>query len=474
MEFITFIAILLFGLTLGLGVGWVVGKALSTREHSDRYARLSADTAEAKARLEETNRHATNLKEALEEAQTNVVSYKEQLVSTKVALTAERKIVAERQSLLEQAEERLRSTFATLSADALRSNNQSFLELAKTSLSEFHKLATNDLQHRQQTIDDLVKPLHDSLAKVDAKLNEVEKERSGSHSQLTEQLRTLAVTTTNLERALQTPNVRGGWGEVQLRRIVEMAGMLNHCHFAEKRAVQSDEGRLIPDLRIKLPGGRNIIVDAKVPYIAYREAVEATNETLRKSKLKDHALQIRKHMTQLSSKHYWDQLQPAPEFVFMFLPGEGYFSAALEEDPELIEFGVGKQVIPASPLTLIALLRAVAYGWQQETIANNAETVSDLGRELYERVRRMGEHFNDLAKGLKRTVDSYNQTVGALESRVLVTARRFKDLGIPTRESISELSSIDQTPRTLQAPDHADLLGELVNSKQEKHGKKKT
>ena len=355
-----------------------------------------------------------------------------------------------------------RATFTALSADALRTNNQSFLELAKTSLAQYQKQATTDLQHRQEAIGNLVSPLNEALARVDAQLQAVEKERTGFHSRLSEQLRTLAVTTTNLERALRTPNVRGGWGEVQLRRVVEMAGMLDHCHFVEKRAATTDEGRFIPDLIIKLPGGRNIIVDAKVPYIAYREAVEAADDTSRTAKLKDHARQLREHIIQLSSKKYWDQFQPAPEFVFMFLPGEGYFSAALQHDPALIEFGVDKRVIPASPLTLIALLRAVAYGWQQETVARNAQNVSDLGRELYDRIRILGGHFDDLARGLTRTVDAYNSSVGTLESRVLVTARKFKDLGVAANIPIPELTPVDQTPRSLQAPEHADLFGDLV------------
>ena len=463
MEPTTLVATLLFGIALGLGAGWMIGRARSTSEYAERHARLAAETAAAQARLEETAGRAAELDVALAKARREADTHKEQVTRVTAALEAKRTIVADRQSLIEQADERLRAAFATLSADALRSNSQSFLELARATLGEFHKVATTDLEHRQQTIGDLVRPLHDSLSKVDAKLQQVEKERVGSFSQLNEQLRTLAVTTTNLERALRTPNVRGGWGEVQLRRVVEMAGMLNHCHFVEKRAAASDEGRFIPDLIIKLPGSRNIIVDAKVPYIAYREAVEATDDAERAAKLKDHARQIREHMTQLSSKRYWDQFQPAPEFVFMFLPGEGYFSAALQHDPALIEFGVGKRVIPASPLTLIALLRAVAYGWQQETVARNAQEVSELGQELYDRVRRMGDHFEDLAKGLARAVDAYNRTVGTLESRVLVTARRFKDLGVATRETISELSPVDHTPRALQAPEHADLLGGLVD-----------
>ena len=464
METATFVSALLLGIGLGLATGWTVAWARSAREHAEHRARMAADTAAAQARLDETASRAAALDEALAESRRDVTLHKERLASVNAALAAERKMVAERQSMLEQSDERLKSAFVALSADALRTNNQSFLELARASLGEFQQHAVNDLQHRQETIGELVRPLHDSLAKVDAKLHQVEKERAGSYSQLTEQLRTLAVTTTNLERALRTPNVRGGWGEVQLRRVVEMAGMLNHCHFVEKRAATSDDGRFIPDLIIKLPGGRNIIVDAKVPYIAYREAVEASDDTVRAAKLKDHARQVREHITQLSSKRYWDQFQPAPEFVFMFLPGEGYFSAALQHDPALIEFGAGKRVIPASPLTLIALLRAVAYGWQQDTVARNAREVGELGRELYDRVSRMGDHFDDLAKGLARAVDAYNRTVGTLESRVLVTARRFKDLGVAARAPIQELSPVDQTPRRLQAPEHVDLLGALVES----------
>ena len=429
---------LVLGLGAGLVGGWILGRAQSARETSERHAQLLAETAAAQA-----------------------------------SLAAQRQATADRETLLAQTDDRLRRTFASLSAEALRTNNQSFLELAKTSLAEYQKQASTDLQHRQQRIGDLVKPLHESLARVDAKLQEVERQRTGASAQLSEQLRTLAVSTTNLERALRTPNIRGGWGEIQLRRVVEMAGMINHCHFVEKKAATSDDGRFIPDFIIKLPGGRNIIVDAKVPYIAYREAVEASSDATRTAKLKDHARQLREHIIQLSSKKYWDQFQPAPEFVFMFLPGEGYFSAALQHDPALIEFGVDKRVIPSSPLTLIALLRAVAYGWQQETVARNAQNVSDLGRELYDRVRVLGGHFEELAKGLTRAVDAYNSTVGTLESRVLVTARRFKELGVAANDPIPELPPVDPTPRALQAPEHANLFGNLVEDDAVQTGEKK-
>ena len=458
MDSTIFITTLIIGIAVGFTVGFAIGRA----RNASKNAILAADIAAAQARMEETVRRAEVSEVALEESRAELASHRTRLATVAAELDAERKVVTERQSLLEQSDERLRAAFAIVSADALRANNRSFLELAKTSLGDFQKQASSDLEHRQQTINDLVKPLHESLARVDATLHQVDKERATSVSQLAEQLRMLAVTTTNLEKALRSPNVRGGWGEVQLRRVVEMAGMLDHCHFVEKQAVTSEEGRFIPDLIIKLPAGRNIIVDAKVPYVAYREAIESTDDTVRTEKFKDHARHIRDHITQLSSKRYWDQFQPAPEFVFMFLPGEGYFSAALQHDPALIEFGVGKRVIPASPLTLIALLRAVSYGWQQEKVARNAKEVSDLGKELYDRVRRMGDHFDDLAKGLARAVDSYNRTVGTLESRVLVTARRFKELGVSASEPIQELSPVDQTPRVLQTPEHTDLLGKLV------------
>ena len=416
------------GVGAGAAIGWALARARGARELADTATALARVTAE---------------------------------------LEGERRIAADRQALLQQADTRLREAFASASAEALRTNSQSFLELATASLGRFQQQATTDLAHRQESIGRIVQPVQESLARVDAKLAEVEQARTGSYATLVEQLKVLGTTTTNLERALRTPDVRGGWGEVQLRRVVEMAGMVNHCDFVEKRGATTDAGRFIPDLIIKLPGGRNIIVDAKVPYVAYREAVEAADDDTRVAKLRAHARQLREHMTQLSSKRYWDQFQPAPEFVFMFLPGEGYLSAALQEDPALIEYGADKRVIPASPLTLIALLRAVAYGWQQETITRNAQEVSELGRELYDRVRRMGAHFDDLAKGLMRAVDAYNSAVGTLEARVLVTARRFTDLGVTGREPIAELSPVDRTPRALQAPEHADLFGGLEEEAQE-------
>ena len=455
---------MLVGIALGLALGGVGGWLLGRVGEAAVSPR--ADAAAARARADEIAKRVAQLDAALKarehdlgDARQRSSELTERLVRATAELDGERRSANDRLKLLEQAEQTLREAFASVSAEALRANNQSFLQLAKASLSEFQKQAVIDLDHRQRSIDSLVKPLHETLGQVDAKLQQVEKERASSNVRLNEQLQALATSTSNLERALQTPHVRGGWGEVQLRRVVELAGMLNHCDFSEKTTAQTANGRLVPDMVINLPGGRHIIIDAKVPYVAYRQAVEAAGDDERAARLREHAGQVKAHMVNLGSKDYWAQFQPAPEFVFMFLPGEGYFSAALQHDPGLIEFGVTKRVIPASPLTLIALLRAVAYGWQQERIARNAEEVSALGRELYERIYHLAGHLDELAKGLTRTVVAYNRTVGTIESRVLVTARRFKELGVSAAEPIPAVTTVEHMPRPLQAPEMADLFG---------------
>jgi DNA recombination protein RmuC len=267
--------------------------------------------------------------------------------------------------------------------------------------------------------------------------------------------------TENLVRALRVPSVRGRWGEIQLKRVIEIAGMLPYCDFVEQKTVETETGYLRPDLIVRLPGGKNVVVDAKAPLQAYLEAMEAGDEDTRLRCLRGHADQVRAHIERLSAKAYWRQFDSSPEFVVMFLPGENFFSAALEQDPGLIEAGAKDRVILATPTTLIALLRAVAYGWRQEKIAENAQAISGLGRDLYERICVFVEHFSGVGKGLDRAVDTYNKAVGSLEGRVLPTARRFTSLGASSKKKVPHISPIDRPSRVFQAPELSSRKGQV-------------
>ena len=438
---------------------------------------LAAVAAAAFAWATAADRRARDAKRAQEDATAQLAGTRDALAKAQQAeaalrarLDAEHRSASEKLALLEQARDSMKDAFAAISADLLAQNNSRFLDLAREKFGELQNTAVADLAGRQKAIDELVRPLRESLTKVDAKLHEVDRERATSHAALGEQIRSLAQAqialqseTGRLSRALRSPNVRGQWGELQLRRVLEAAGLIEGSHFEIKESVHGDEGRLTPDVVIKLPGGKNVVVDAKVALTAFLDALECDDDAERAARLRDHARQVREHIVRLGNKTYWAHFQPAPDIVVMFVPGEALLSAALQADSGLLEFSMGRGVMLASPLTLIALLRAIAYGWQQETIARNAMEISDLGRQLYDRIAKLAEHWEIVGRSLAKAVSAYNGAVGTLESRVLVTARRLKDKGVSAGEELPDVEVIDQTPRPLGAPQLTGLFDESAD-----------
>ena len=429
------------GLLFGSLLAWLVLRS-RTAALEARLSLMENELAVEKANLER-----------LLEDQTKLVESRARLES---AIESERKTGNEKIELLTKAGEDLQNAFKALAADALKSNNLSFVEIAQESMKRFQSEAKGDLEARQKAVGDLVAPVRESLSKVDAQIHQMEIARGEAYGDLKAQVQSLLLTqkelrseTSNLVRALRTPNVRGRWGEIQLRRVVEIAGMLPYCDFAEQETIFTESGRLRPDLVVKLPGGKRVVVDAKTPLAAFLDAFETTDDEARRVCLESHARQVREHINTLSSKKYWEQFDSTPEFVVMFLPGETFFSAALEQDTGLIEHGVLSRVIPASPTTLIALLKAINYGWNQEKLARNAQEISTIGKELHERLRKLAAHITNVGTNLDRAVDAYNQAVGSLESRVMVSARKFAELGAAVAEDIPEVAPIETTARAL-------------------------
>jgi DNA recombination protein RmuC len=438
-DLATFAVALALGLAAGGAVAWAFGRRVAGLERALAARDEALATSTERLRVESAARAA--LAARLEEQR--------------------RSAEAER-ALLREAEERLSATFRALSSEALQASSTSFLQLAGQVLERHQEGARGDLEKRQQAIGELVAPVREALGRFEAQVGEIEQRRAGAYAELREQVRALGdaqaqlrTEAGNLVRALRAPQVRGRWGEVQLRRVVELAGMAEHCDFTEQHSVVGPEGRLRPDLVVRLPGGRTVVVDAKAPLSAYLEAVEATDEGRRAALLVEHARQVRDHVVALSRKSYWEELRPTPEFVVLFLPGESFFSAALEQDHDLLEAGAERRVILATPTTLISLLKAVAYGWKQENVAANATRVAELGRELHKRVSDLAGHVARMGRSLAASVDAYNAFVGSLESRVLPSARRFRELEAAGAEAVADVAPVETVPRVAQAPELA-------------------
>ncbi len=414
---------LVVGVAIGAAVGWLVTQraiAAANAEAGAIRAELDANKAEVSG------------------ARTQIVELERAKAAVEERAAQEHLRVEEQKLMLAQAEARLKDTFNALASQALRSNNDEFLKLAGERLQ----------------------PVKESLDKMDAQIRAIEQARNQAYGDLTSQVRSLIdsqgelrAETANLAKALRSPTVRGRWGEIQLKRVVELAGMVKWCDFFEQESQDTEEGRRRPDMRVQLPGRKNIVVDAKVPLLAYLESLEAPSEEIRLARLKEHARQVRDHVAALSAKAYWEHLQPTPEFVVLFLPGETFFSAALEQDPSLIEQGATGNVILATPTTLIALLKAVSYGWRQEQLAESAQEICRRGQELHDRVATLVEHLNRIGTSLKRSVEAFNSAAASLETRVLPAARRFKELGVASSKEIEELAQVDQMPLALEAPE---------------------
>lgn len=462
------IALIMVAGILAAVIGFLIGSfSVSARRRKD-----DSELAASKARLEMSDRTINELKTSAAERDIRIEGLRAALESAQkekaIANTRLEEAIKnseEQRRLLVDAEEKLSTTFRALSGESLKSNNRAFLELAKESLGIVLSDAKGELAKKEESIKNIVRPLEEALFKYEAQIGELERSRIAAYSNLESQIRTLVSSeaqlqkeTGNLVTALRRPEVRGRWGEVTLKRVVELAGLSEHCDYTEQVSVETDEGRLRPDMIVHLPNDREIVIDSKVSLDAYIDAIACQDTEKRSTLISKHAQQVKRHMKMLSEKSYWEQFPKAPEFVVMFMPGESFLAAALDIDNALIEQGMESRVIIATPTTLIALLRAVAFGWRQEQIAKNAQKIATLGKEIYDRFQPFMEHMNRLGANLSQAVGSFNRMVTSLESRVMVSVRKFKDLGAAGDKDLPEIGQVEDIAVKSQRHVKSDIV----------------
>ena len=383
-----------------------------------------------------------------------ISTLKEENATLKATVDIERRTAGEKMSIIEQARSQLSETFTTLSSQALRNSTEEFLKLAQENLKQFHLQAQGEMDQKEKSIANLLNPVKEALTRTDQHLRELEKDRKEAYGSLTKHLETMAQTQTmlqgetrNLVQALRRPEVRGQWGEMTLKRLAELAGMVEYCDFYEQETTQGEGGKLRPDMVVRMPDGREIVVDVKTPLDAYLSAIDAPDDGVRTWHLERHARKVRERVRELASRSYWSQFKNSPDFVVMFIPGDQFLSAALDIDRDLLEYALGQKVILATPTSFVALLRAVAYGWRQQSLAENAEKIRDVGEDLYQRLCNFTEHLAKLGKNLGSSLDHYNKAVGSFERQVMPGARKFTEMGITSRKELHELDQIEKGVR---------------------------
>jgi len=461
------IAYIVLGIIIGgIGAWFIASFRLQKRgaehiaeiqsSHANQITELEKRAGGSEARIEELRQQVQVRDSEIGRMRNELTAENQAKVEALTKLEAAQKSFEEQKTLIEAMKTEMTDTFNALSSAALKSSSEDFLRLASEHLGKVVADTKGRLGEHQAALDGMIKPLYETLKRYDEQIRSIEESRHKAYGSLEEQLRTLASTQENLQRetsnlvsALRKPQVRGRWGEMQLRRVAELSGMSIHCDFTEQQSMDTEKGRIRPDMVVHLPMEREIVVDSKVSLEAYLDAVSASTEDERKAKMEKHAQQVRAHMNKLASKDYWSQFKQSPEFVVLFIPGESFLSAALDSDSTLIEDGIERRVIIATPTTFIALLRAIAYGWRQEQVTKNAQEISELGRQLYERMHILVQHFDNVGSNLEKAIGSYNKAVGSMETRILPSVRKFKELGVTGADEIPVLDQIDQKARSL-------------------------